>query len=83
MGPMDTTRPSFIDHASRELIEEYARVVERAAEESLETGLYGVLVWWDVDGRPRAEVNMKVPYGTIAEHQGPLHTFRGVTHVRV
>lgn len=73
----------YVDSLTRALLATYVMVVERAVEESLGTP-YGVLVWWDpADGIPRAEVNMKVPANTIAEHRGPLHTFEAPTHVRV
>lgn len=75
-------RPSLIDTVSRELIERYAALVEAAAEQSLEEGLCGVLVVW-VDGEVSAAPDMRVPYGTIYEHQGDPATFRGVTHIRV
>lgn len=61
----------------------YAILLERVCEEALATGQYGVLVWWDVDGEPRAEVNMKVPFGTIYEHFGRHNTVPDITHIRV
>ena len=72
----------LVDRLARALARQYMDAVERAVEESLETD-HGVLVWWDLDGVPRAEVNTKVPALTIYEHFGRHHTVPEITHVRV
>ena len=72
----------LVDRFARALARQYVEAVERAVEESLETD-HGVLVWWDIDGIPRAEVNTKVPARTIYEHVGRHHTVPQITHVRV
>ena len=72
----------LVDRFARAMARDYVRAVERAVEESLSTD-HGVLVWWDLDGVPRAEVNMKVPARTIYEHFGRHSTVPDITHVRV
>lgn len=60
--------PNPFETLVRKMTQEHHTVVERACEEALQGGEYGVRV--DVyPGRTEARVDPTVPYGTLKEHQ--------------